>query len=689
MNYTPSIEIDYGSDLTTNTIQRGWVDISSDVLMSPDIKWEYGIRTSGIGSRTATSGTLSFSLDNKNKKYSLETSEAVDGFGIGNRVRVRFSGDTLYDTDYMIVSSDVSQDDVTFYDGLYHLRVSSTDGYAALQHFATDGYPASDGLMAGDFSISVWMKISSDHDWTFTTDVPSHSVLAIMSFDDVAYAALGVYLIGTGSTSDGTYNDSIQVVASASTDEATVEYSKNGSTDWMNIVATASASDNALCIYVNGSLVAKTTCSSDLGTLGTSTDFSELILFGGGNASLASFAHLATFNRALTQNEAQAIYEHTEFQEDILYALLGGPPVRYWRLGGKTSASQGEWSESPMETENANVYTKFVGRISDVRVQSDIGGDKIAEVTVTDWIDRAARFEPGPVPIQVSQLTGKAIENLLGYSLIFPMDISIDEGTFTPTYSLNKGENSNILSQLAKLARSEPGYIYVRGGASSDGDPGEVFVFEDKNERQLSASTDVVLTLSDGGTSDFTVPFRMEMSLSNLYDDVIVTVHPSAVDADPTVVYQLDTNTTITLPGQSQTTIDAEYTNSDTSYELVGALDVVTPVRNVDYEILNNIGGADMSGDLREAIKATSSDTLIAFYPLTDTSTYFIREEVVSNSAASGSSSSRRTSSAGVSGTGSAPSTALNNSVLALISEGAVFRTYADAVAAVLSLTGA
>jgi hypothetical protein len=156
---------------------------------------------------------------------------------------------------------------------------------------------------------------------------------------------------------------------------------------------------------------------------------------------------------------------------------------------------------------------------------------------------------------------------------------------------------------------------------------GEVLTYEDRARRQQNLANE--MTLDDSGTSDSMTALSLRRSMDPLYNRIRARTHPVAVDAAAVVIYTQDTNVIPEIPAESETTIFCGYSDSDAAFETVGAVDVERPVRNVDYTINTaQTGGADMTLDLLEAIKATLSSNRIAHWPMTDGSTIALKDEI-------------------------------------------------------------
>lgn len=76
----------------------GWTDLSDDVRIADGVQWGYGIRGSGPQDRVASTGSLTFALDNSESNsaslvgyYSPDHANARSGFDVGIRVRVRLT----------------------------------------------------------------------------------------------------------------------------------------------------------------------------------------------------------------------------------------------------------------------------------------------------------------------------------------------------------------------------------------------------------------------------------------------------------------------------------------------------------------------------------------------------------------------------------------------------------------------
>ncbi len=90
---------------TTTSLTGSWVDVTNDVIISNNVTAQYGIRGSGANDRVASTGTLTFQLDNSVNNsggvvgyYSPNNVNVRSGFnlGIGVRLSITFGGYTYY-----------------------------------------------------------------------------------------------------------------------------------------------------------------------------------------------------------------------------------------------------------------------------------------------------------------------------------------------------------------------------------------------------------------------------------------------------------------------------------------------------------------------------------------------------------------------------------------------------------------
>ena len=611
MSYSPHVYIDLSSDGSP-----GWVDITSDVMADPGVEWEYGIRSNRIEERVAFTGFMRLTLDNRSKRYSPNSTDCLAGFGLGNRLKVTFEGTPLGSA--IVWSSDaMGYSDYTFGDGLYHVR--STDRNATGTSSDTSLYTGS------DFTLSLWVKASTDDAWGYTTTAGfSSDALFADVFDFSALFDTDLLQANlTAHASDGTYAvGSLLASLTFSTDVLTAQVPLGSSTDWVHVCMVAEIG-NALSIYVNGSL-AKTAACVQVATSDVTSE--QVTVFKKAEPGfLGSLGHLAIFNRALSASEVSSIVGRKEFQRDALYTCSDGPPTYYWDFGGASGTST---NDPGLKTADADEFTKFIGYIQSINPKEDIAGEKVTEITCQDWMGKAARYNVGPVPAQVEQPSGTVLEQVIAYSNIVPMGREIDAGLnlFTYAADLSKAETP-ILAEFSKIAKSEPGFVYVRGGATSDGDMGEVLTYEDRARRQQRLTNE--MALDDNGTSDSMVSLSVQRTMDPLYNKIRATIHPVAVDASAVVIYTQDTNVIPEVPAESSATIFCGYSDSDAAFETVGAVDVERPVRNVDYTINTaQSGGADMTLDLLEAMKATMSSDRIAHWPMTDGSLVALKDDV-------------------------------------------------------------
>ena len=532
-------------------------------------------------------------------------------------------------------------------DGLYHPLSTDRTPSGIYYRYTSDGGTSNTAIYkGGDFSLNLWFQVADNETWVFGTDGGvSSDTTYVELFDFDSFYGTDELRVNLSAHSTDTIR-SIEAAVTVGTDTLLTKFPVGTSTDWFHVVVSVDPG-TSISVYLDGALLGNSSCPNYSGT-----DFDQEILTCYSQAVpcfLGSLGHLGIFNRALTAEEVAAITTRNEFQKDVLYTLSSGPPDFYWQLGA-TVASTAITLEDGVNTSNADEFTKFVGDLTNIQPNPDIAGPKTVEISAHDWMGKAGQYPIGPVPVQNEQLSGTVIRAILDYSDIWPQDSEIDVGANSFVYSVDESNAGTLMmGELNRIARSEPGYIYTRGGATSDGDRGETFVFDDRTARQVLPSA--VMSLSDTNSSDYMTKLSVVQSLPKIYNLVRITAHPQSIDAADEVIYALDTDSIPEIPPNGTFYMYAEYLDVDLAYEVIGAIDVKAPVRNVDYEVhTGTAGGSDVTEDVRETILVTSSDNLIGYWTLLNTETIALRDELQPAGDAAQSNAPRASGSLGVTG---------------------------------------
>ena len=412
-----------------------------------------------------------------------------------------------------------------------------------------------------------------------------------------------------------TYSDGV-----GSWNQTVVNSDVTVSTDWVHVAMTVSASDALLSMYVNGVAITGA-LSSDV--VIPSTDTYKIFYIKIGN-NIGSVGHVAIWDKVLTSDELFGLSQLGEFSFDGTIAITREAPIIYYVMGAESSVSNAVYYEAS----RAQRYTyaqleagykpampryAFAGRIANIDVPVGRFGERKVVIEAVDWMDDASNVLVSEVPTMVDYTADQILSMFLLYSGVNPTTYNFDVGqTLSYAWGSSKG-NETLYSEMKRLAQSEPGYIYMRGCAASDGEVGTVLQFEGKSMRFEKTTTDAAF--GDDVGSDAPYDIRTARSLDRLVNGVEVTVHPVEIDAVAVPVYSMSSDLTPTIPAYGELVFTAKYVDTDEAYELIGATEITQPVRNVDYTINSAATGLgnDKSEDMRAVVSGIEGANLIQY----------------------------------------------------------------------------
>jgi hypothetical protein len=642
--------IDLGSDYT------GWKEITSDVLQDNPIRWNYGVRSNKPADKVGQTGVMALELDNSSDNsaglagyYSPGHSDCLTGFDIGNYIRAVWETQACQDTSYIIVSDTPASDlfntdtqiiyngttektDGSFGDGLYYPVFDGTK-YAI---YDTDTSTIIQSLNLDNHTISFWFRLSTDNptsdsympEVSFKIETDDETISLLEKFETIITATdATIYPTFTRTLTDGGGPHVVTVTQS----DASL------STSWTHCAMTVCASDAEVRFYVNGQYITGA-CTSDYQSASTDT-FTKLYIRMGDKQG--SMAHFAVYNHVLDSDEIGVLYNQNEFQWDAVLGCASVAPIIYYVMGAKSASSS---AASYAEQNRAVRYTyanlesgykptmgfyEFFGRIANIDAMPGKFGERKTKIELVDWMDDASNVNVGSVPTMVGVTADQVLAMMIQQTAILPPSNDFDTGATTLSYALGtQSGNNSLYSELKRIAASEPGLIYMRGGAGSDGEIGGILCFENKSARFQKTTTD--FEMGEDPNSDTFYSMDIERSIDNLYNCVEATIYPTEVDTDYVPLYTMSPDLTPTIPALGELVMNVKYTDTDEAFTLVGAAEVLQPERNVDYTINSRADGLgnDKSNDVRCTIAATSSDDLIGYWIMGEQSGFVLSNYV-------------------------------------------------------------
>lgn len=188
---------------------------------------------------------------------------------------------------------------------------------------------------------------------------------------------------------------------------------------------------------------------------------------------------------------------------------------------------------------NGVYYTRFYGRIYDILPDTGPNGRRQVAVTVYDVMRDLLEADLREIDIQIDKTESEIITNILAaLPMITPAALDIDSGIDIFRYALNTlGEEPRALTVIADVARSAFALVFTAGDGT--------FTVRNRHSRALETSV-----FSDVSPLDVTVP----NDLSNVYNQIRVTIHPKTIDtAFTTILYALTGMVPSVQPGETLT----------------------------------------------------------------------------------------------------------------------------------------
>lgn len=249
-------------------------------------------------------------------------------------------------------------------------------------------------------------------------------------------------------------------------------------------------------------------------------------------------------------------------------------------------------------------YYKFYGRLGNLSVVPGIHGQRLVYCTVLDLMDDYARTAAPGIPPQIDTQGAFLINTLLDAmpSDLRPPARSIESSSETFPIALDtlREESMSMREALNLVRLSDLSKLYITGTSL---EPGGLFVYRSRHAAALNPS---ILYAFDNDMSSMEAPGTRE----DLVSIVRVFVHPTRVDAAATtVLFALETTSTLLAPGETNDTLFGGYRDPDNPGTRVGGLDMQTPVATTDY-LMNTAQdgtGVDVTADFTVVASFTAA----------------------------------------------------------------------------------
>ena len=236
---------------------------------------------------------------------------------------------------------------------------------------------------------------------------------------------------------------------------------------------------------------------------------------------------------------------------------------------------------------------KFVGRLRDIEPEPGRYRDRKTHCLAVDWMNEAAITKYN-APTQVNKRADEVLGTVVAFVTRQPESTSYDVADSTFPYALDNGlvEDATVLTEIQRIAQSEYGRVYVRGG---DGYWGRL-VFEKRTAR--------LTPMPVAAFSGTMQKLEAASGSAKVKNRVKVTAHPRRVDVAATSVLfsKPSQNNPSVAPG-AVLKISGRYVDPDNPNARVGGTDMVTPAATTDY-LMNSIaggGGSDLTANFTVA----------------------------------------------------------------------------------------
>lgn len=231
---------------------------------------------------------------------------------------------------------------------------------------------------------------------------------------------------------------------------------------------------------------------------------------------------------------------------------------------------------------------QFYGWIASITPLPGKYGQRDTEVLAVDYIGKLMNEPITGLAVMTSVTADDVITEILDAMTIQPSGRSLDVGSDTYPYALDtsREEESNALSEIAKVVQSEGGFAWSK----RDG----TFLFANRASR----SNPVPLV---SFTEDTIKGMEIAYPDEAIRNRVRVKVYPRSVDGSAVVLFsQPSTITPALVAGGAAIVVQCPYTDPANRSSRVGGTDMVSPVATTDYlaNSLANGTGTNLTASL-------------------------------------------------------------------------------------------
>jgi len=293
-------------------------------------------------------------------------------------------------------------------------------------------------------------------------------------------------------------------------------------------------------------------------------------------------------------------------------------------------------------TYDEDEYIRFYGIVSELDIDNSLKAYDTIKVTVTDWLDYAAKFpmtrissisRRNKLAYQTNQTADEVMQSIVDVMPIAPLATSFDEGdNIFPAVFDTLNEKTRAYSEFEKLVQSELGYLYL----TKDRTFGETLVFENSSHRNGTNTLSIIpvnahlsgkllselsenliqedgsyLLLNETESHVFNEDFEnIEFDYGTVLNQVGVKAYPKRIDVSPQILFNLDKPYEI---GSGETkTFRGSYTDPVASDTKISGMNMQTLVATTDY-LMNTYSsgsGTNITGSLVITADYGTSDVL-------------------------------------------------------------------------------
>ena len=234
-------------------------------------------------------------------------------------------------------------------------------------------------------------------------------------------------------------------------------------------------------------------------------------------------------------------------------------------------------------TYNGITYRLFRGKVTNVAAVPGAYGQRITYVTAAGWLDFAASISLGAVQIQTTIRSDEHIKLTLDQTrgrCPAAVDISAGSSVYVSAFDIGRGDEDTVLSELARGANSERGFIYERGDTVEGG----TFRSEGRADRQQATTLDATFSNTMHG---------LEVSYDEQFANIVrIIIRPRSVAAAVSVLYDFDISRQAQQLQPNETRVfEGDYRLATNDAQEVGGTEMVTPVSGTDYAFFQNSDG--------------------------------------------------------------------------------------------------